>query len=79
MEKETRNEKFRRLAQVRVGKVVEDIRKLANLSSNNYDYSEQEVDLIFDFIKQRLKEAEAKFKGEAEAVAAFNFENLEKS
>lgn len=71
--KESRNEKFRRLARVRVSKVSEDIRKLGNLSSPNYEYSEEEVARMFEYIQSRLDEAKARFSDDHEEMPEFDF------
>lgn len=59
---ETRNEKFRRLAEARTQKLIDGFRLLANLSNTYiYDYSKEEVDKIFVTLESELKAAKSKF------------------
>ena len=73
---ESRNEKFRRLAKVRVEKISDGLRKLGNLSSSNYEYGNDEVAAMFGFIRERLKETEAKFKRKEDQIPKFSFESF---
>lgn len=45
---ETRNEKFRRLAELRMTRVFENMNSVAKLSTSKYEYSEAEVHDIFN-------------------------------
>ena len=59
---ENAHEKFRRLAESRVNKALNDIRLIGNLSNrNNYDYSTEEIDKIFRAIESEVKQARARF------------------
>lgn len=71
--KESRNDKFRRLAKVRVSKISDAFRKLGNLSSANYEYRDEEVERMFTFIRERLDETEARFSDEHEEKPEFEF------
>jgi len=63
---ETRNEKFKRLAEKRTNAVLEQLRILGNLSNKaNYDYSPDEVRKIFSAIDSQLRTIKAKFAGNA--------------
>jgi hypothetical protein len=53
---------FRRLAQARTERVLEELRKLANLSSPNYEFEDTEVEKIFDTIQDGLEEARGRFR-----------------
>ena len=53
---------FRRLAAARTEAVLEAMRKLANLSSPNYEYEDAEVEKIFDAVEQAVEEARGRFK-----------------
>ena len=60
--KETRRQRFRRLAIYRTNAVLEKLRVLENLSNRiNYDYTDDEVKKIFLTIDKRVKEARNKF------------------
>ena len=62
MGEDSKNAKFVRLAESRTRRVVENLRMIGNLSSKtNYEYSEPEVNIIFSFIEDRVKEAKSRF------------------
>ena len=59
---EEKHKKFLELAQPRTNKVLDAIRVLSNCSSRvNYEYSQEEVDRIFDAIQNELNNARSKF------------------
>lgn len=59
---ESKNEKFRRLATARTNKTIDMIRKLGNLSNQSfYEYSNEEVEKIFNAIEKELRNAKSKF------------------
>lgn len=59
---ETKRERFVRLAEARTNKTIDMIRLLGNLSNkNNYDYTEADVQKIFNAIDKELKLAKAKY------------------
>lgn len=53
---------FRRLAQSRTEGVLEALRKLANLSSPNYEFEDGEVEKIFAAIDEAVDEARGRFR-----------------
>ncbi|HZK91141.1 MAG TPA: hypothetical protein VFC56_13425 [Stellaceae bacterium] len=60
-----RNEKhanFRRLAPARTERVLEQLRKLANLSSPNYEFDDSEVEKVFAAIEEAVEEARGRFR-----------------
>jgi hypothetical protein len=62
MEKETRHERFRRVASKRTNEILEKIRILGNCSNkSSYEYTEDEVNKIFSEIDKQLKLTKAKF------------------
>ena len=62
MNKETKKERFARIADARRTKILDTIRLLENCSNkSNYDYSPDEVDVIFDEISSALQNAREKF------------------
>jgi len=62
MSKETRKERFKRLAEKRTNNVIRNIRILANCSNrSSYDYSKSDIDKIFNTITAELKIARSKF------------------
>lgn len=59
---ETLHDKFRRLAESRVNRTLNDIRLIGNLSNrNNYDYTSDEVDKIFRALDAELKQVRSRF------------------
>lgn len=59
---ETRNERFRRIASKRTNEILEKIRILGNCSNkSSYEYTEEEVNKIFNEIEKQLKFTKAKF------------------
>ncbi len=62
MEKETKREKFVRLAEARTNKIIDMIQLLGNCSNlATYEYTAQDVDKIFSAIESELREAKKKF------------------
>lgn len=62
--KETKRERFVRLAEARTNKIIDMIKLLGNCSSTaNYEYTEADVKKIFSAIENELKNTKAKFNG----------------
>lgn len=56
------HERFRRLAETRVNRALNDIRLIGNLSNrNNYEFTGEEVNKIFRVLDAELKQARARF------------------
>ncbi len=61
-ERETKREKFVRLAEARTNKIIDMLQLLGNCSNSSvYDYSQEDVDKIFSAIESEIKEARKKF------------------
>lgn len=61
-ERETKREKFVRLAEARTNKIIDMLQLLGNCSNSSaYDYSQEDVDKIFSAIESEVKEARKKF------------------
>lgn len=61
-ERETKREKFVRLAETRTNKIIDMLQLLGNCSNSSaYDYSQEDVDKIFFAIESEVKEARKKF------------------
>jgi len=61
---ETRNERFKRVASKRTNEILEKIRIIGNCSNkSSYEYTEEEVNKIFNEIDKQLKLTKAKFLG----------------
>lgn len=62
MSEETRNMRFKRLATLRGERILKDLRLLGNLSNkNNYDYSDVEINKLFNTIESELKVQKTRF------------------
>lgn len=60
--KETKNERFIRIAEARTNKIIDMIKLLGNCSNmNTYEYSKEDVKKIFAAIDDELKIAKARF------------------
>ena len=60
--KETRKERFVRVAERRTNAIMEKIRVLGNCSNRSmYEYEQTEVDKIFKAIRRALKDVESLF------------------
>lgn len=63
MAEETREERFLRLGESRTNKIIDMIKLLGNLSvKSNYEYTDKQVDAIFNAIEEELKAARKRFK-----------------
>lgn len=59
---ETRSQRFKRIATKRTNDIIRRIRVLGNCSNRSaYDYTEEEVNKIFNAIGKELKSANARF------------------
>lgn len=62
MAKETKREKFVRLAENRTNKIIDMIRLLGNCSNQSlYEYDSKDVDKIFDTIQSELNAAKKRY------------------
>ena len=60
--RESKQERFIRIAENRTNKIIALLRLLGNCANtNNYDYSAENVDKIFDVIKTEMNDAKNKF------------------
>lgn len=59
---ESRHERFKRIASKRTNEILEKIRILGNCANkSSYEYTEEEVNKIFNEIDKQLKFTKAKF------------------
>ncbi|RDU23238.1 hypothetical protein [Anaerosacchariphilus polymeriproducens] len=62
MKKETKRDKFIRLAEARTNKIIGMIRLLGNCANTRiYEYNKEDVRKIFAAIEEELKAAKAKY------------------
>lgn len=70
--RETKEERFRRLAEQRVNAILDKLRLLGQLSNkSNYGYTEDQVDAAFRAIQQELNATRTKFRSDARARKRF--------
>ncbi len=61
-ERETKRDKFVRLAEARTNKIIDMLQLLGNGSNTSaYDYTQQDIDKIFGAIENEVREAKKKF------------------
>ena len=61
-DKESKRDKFVRLAEARTQKSIDMIRKIGNLSNTNfYEYSREDIEAIFSTLEKELRTAKSKF------------------
>ena len=62
MDRESKNERFRRLAASRGDRLIREINLLGNLSNRkNYDFAEADILALFEPIERELREVRALF------------------
>ncbi len=62
--KETKRDRFVRIAEARTNKILDMLKLLGNCAStSNYEYTEEDVKKIFAAIDREVKNARAKFNG----------------
>lgn len=67
-----RKENFKRLAEARTNKILKAITLLGNLSNKSYyDYSEPQVEAIFNAIQEELDNQRARFNSKEDKVKKF--------
>lgn len=75
MATESKNERFRRLAQSRGNRLIREIMLLGNLSNQkNYSYSEEEVERLFAPIQRELDEVRALFDNGSSSARRVNLD-----
>lgn len=72
---ESKHDKFVRLAEARTNKIIDTLQLLGNCANTAiYEYSQDEVDQIFQAIDQEVREAKRKFnKTKSEKTTRFSF------
>ena len=74
MTSESKNERFRRLAQSRGNRLIREIALLGNLANKkNYSYTADEVKRLFTPINDQLKETRALFDSDISSKNKVNF------
>jgi hypothetical protein len=63
--KSEKRKRFEKVAENRVDKILEGLRLLGNCSNkNNYEFTKEDVDFMFDEIRKALRVAQSKFESE---------------
>ncbi len=71
-DKETKADRFKRLAEKRVRRVLDDIRIVSNLSNKGlYDYTSEQLKRIFGAMDDAIAKAKSRFKGEEKEETDF--------
>lgn len=71
---ESKADKFIRLGEYRVNKVIEAIGRIEYLSNrSNYEYTEEQVEVMFSMIEKRLVEVKGRFAPKQEKNNTFSF------
>ncbi len=66
-ENESKNEKFIRIASPRVNSVIDKLDILSNCASANYEYTEEQVEAMFDAIRNAVDACYEQFRPKAKA------------
>jgi hypothetical protein len=76
MADESKNERFRRLAESRGNRLIREIMLLGNLANRkNYSYSEEEVERLFAPIQRELDEVRALFGSKSPTARKVNLDD----
>lgn len=72
MADESKEDRFVRLAEKRVNRIIDGLRLLRQASNrNNYSYTDQQVSKIFREIRKAVRESEDAFTGRNQAEKQF--------
>lgn len=78
--KETKKERFIRLAEYRTNKACKGIAALKNLGNRgSYEYTDEQVDLMFSVLEQQIQDAKGAFVKTEKKNVAFSFGTLEQT
>ncbi len=71
---ESKANKFVRLGEYRVNKVIDAIGRIENLSNRtNYEYTQEQAEAMFSIMEKRLQEVKGRFAPKKEKEDAFSF------
>ena len=72
--KHIKRDKFELIAEKRVSKILNDLRLLGNCSNrNNYEYKQEEVQQMFEVIRNAVKETQKKYEFELQRKKKIEF------
>jgi len=69
---ETPEDKFKRIANLRVPNAIKKVKLIGNLSASAYKYSDDQIDKIIASLRQAVDETEAKFKKGSKKADSFS-------
>lgn len=76
---ESKADKFIRLGEYRVNKVIEAVGRLENLANkSSYEYTQQQVEVMFSIMETKLAEVKGRFAPRKEKDDTFSFERKTK-
>lgn len=71
---ESKADRFKRLSVKRVNATMKQIELISNLSGGSYEYTEEQVNKIFDTLQESLDSAKAKFSKVKQKKESFSFD-----
>ena len=69
---ETPEERFKRIAVLRVPNAIKKIKLIGNLSASAYKYTDEQIDKIISSLREAIGEVEAKFKKGSKKTDTFS-------
>lgn len=74
IEGESKSDAFKRITGPRINKIVDELRKLANASNTRrYEYSQEDVDKIFEYIEAATNKAKSMYTKEKVFMPEFRW------
>ena len=73
-EGETKHDRFLRLGEARMNKVLHGLDQIANLSGPNYEYGDAEVERMMSAIRARVDDVERRLRRQKPEKSEFAFE-----
>lgn len=70
---ETKGDKFKRVAGLRMGKALDAISRLGSVSGSGYEYTEEQVSRMETALREALNASIARFKGSKKTGTGFQF------
>lgn len=71
---ESKEDKFIRLAEYRMNKVMKAIESIRNLSNrSSYEYTEEQINVMFETLEKTIADVKSTFKPKNTVKGAFSF------
>lgn len=71
---EKKHQKFIRMSEGRINKVVDDLRKIATLANGSYEYSDEEIAKMFAYLDKAMERTKTAFE-KKKFMDEFSWEN----